>query len=261
MRSPHRCSKQSYQTGLSLFHVNRQVHNEAASAFYKNNTFILCWNCPYSIHRNDWNEGYMMRALTSCILGLGGHAQLLRKLEVEARYLNLPGQVHGRLGPQEQDDQPRTADFGQLFPLIWRKSLALAVSIVGQSTHTMEPWVTRHDYDACNLPLMNEVLRSKCDDKLEFRKYWRVVAFMHGGYWRRVRWCRPLPVYQYNRGALFMSSACTRVWRAQRLLHRQRYLLQSRRRGGLPGDGKDSTHICDPGPSNPDPNRPIRDQL
>jgi len=67
----------------------------------------------------------MLRTIVSWLLGLGSHAQLLRKLELDAEHLFISSEEHDRYWTPNQDSQPKFVDFGSWFPLIWRDDLAL----------------------------------------------------------------------------------------------------------------------------------------
>ncbi|KAH7080101.1 hypothetical protein BKA63DRAFT_234894 [Paraphoma chrysanthemicola] len=74
---------QSYQTGLSLYRVCQQLHAEASSIFYSNNTFLITRKRIHHITEHGPLCDKARHVLCSWFEQIGTRRELLRKLHVD----------------------------------------------------------------------------------------------------------------------------------------------------------------------------------
>lgn len=165
------------QPGMNLLLVCRNVHQEAASTFYKNNTFIVTRNKErYDDH--DLCGAYVAATAVSWLRQLGSHACFLDNLNVDLDVL-CPDQCRNCADISPIDvGKVRLLDLGPLLCLVWKENLKLDLRLV-HSEHSArkECWLRSGESlvsAISELPL-NRTFRQLQEDSLDRERVSRAI--------------------------------------------------------------------------------------
>jgi hypothetical protein len=179
---PHLDSNTTNSPFVRLFLTCRQVHQEAASRFFKNNTIAIA-----TVPRLHDPAGKFINILIPLWLSnLGHQAYMVTKLIIDLDAL-CPLSCTGNYGcPSFHDvfdESSSLIEVHHLLRTIWEANLDIDITILqphGKDFTDLLNW--RHPggvrlsmYD-CNNPAITQILQSLIEDQLDLRKYGRLLG-------------------------------------------------------------------------------------
>jgi hypothetical protein len=187
LRLPYGPGAAEYCPGIpaiSLFRVCRQIHEEAASTFYKNNVFRICWTPTTDWPIHDVNGYFSLHTLVPWITALGKHAHLLRKVEIDIdticpidcqepcdNWTRTPFQSRGLI------------EVGRLLSMIWSGGLRaldftfISIPSVNSSySGHFDSYDMAQRHNEWDLSALSSLLRTPLRDAAGIAKYWRTIG-------------------------------------------------------------------------------------
>ncbi|KAH7086417.1 hypothetical protein FB567DRAFT_70062 [Paraphoma chrysanthemicola] len=164
---------QSYQTGLSLFRVCQQLHAEASSIFYSNNTFLITRKRIHHVTEHGPLCHKAKHVLCSWFEQIGTGRTLLRKLHVNLNTLCRQHCESDRTDPWGPTSTPRDLDVSSILIAVWKYRVHVKMSIIDASEHKHGDQVSLDCYEKASVSI---IVNKLCKDELGIARFWRTLG-------------------------------------------------------------------------------------
>lgn len=180
--SSHSPNTSVYQPGVAMFRVSRQIHFEAASIFYKNNTFAISRTLSSDSTLHDRFGHFIGPTLEAWFSAIGNHADLLRTLLIDLDTL-CPASCCDpyAITPWSPTDES-FINLGPLMCLLWSRAKPLSITFVStknESTQRIFPqhgnWHTLGHRPGLELDALNLLFNSVLEDELHIKQFRRAI--------------------------------------------------------------------------------------
>jgi hypothetical protein len=180
---------EAYQPDLQVFLVCRQLHLEASSIFYMNNTFTITRKCNRRNHIHDGRGAYLATAGVPWLAQLGSRVHLLRKIELDLDTL-CPARCNDRIVQEDIIDVSEKGPISilPLLRVLWAGNLQIDVKVVHPNNAAYDKCVIlRQTYHPARPPLHFDIsgraltvtIRCLQRDDLNLKKYHRTLGEIH----------------------------------------------------------------------------------